>query len=229
MRTGAVIPAFNVGDRLNNVLFKTLQFIPAQNVYVVDDGSTDGTSEIGSRLGVTVLHHATNRGKGEALKTGFRQCLRDGLDVTFTIDGDGQHDPCAIPAFLETMEADQSDVVVGLRRFTGCRMPWDRICSNGISSLITSFIAGFRVKDSQCGFRLIRTEVLQSLPLRSKRYELETELLIRALWMGFQISHCPVQVTYADEPSHIRRWTDTVRFCRLWIRLIRERMGSNIR
>lgn len=225
MRVCAVVPVYNTGDRLHDVLSNILRFIPAHNVVVVDDGSTDDSLTDVDQLGVSVLCHGENRGKGEALRSGFQYVIREQPEAVFTLDGDGQHDPGHIPSFIRTMESTTADIVIGYRRFHRKRMPLDRIGSNGLCSLITSFMTGTRIKDSQCGYRLIRAEVIRALTWQSEYYEAETEFLIRALWRGFHLQTCPIDVRYSGESSHIRRWTDSVRFCRMIVRLICERSG----
>jgi len=223
MKIGVVIPAYNVGKQLDFVLSKTLNYIPPNFVYVVDDGSFDSTAEIAVRNGVVLLIHKTNRGKGEALKSGFKMAIADGLDGVITMDGDGQHDPAYIPEFISIMKTTGADIVLGRRQIKIGKMPLDRVFSNFLSSLIISIIVGKWVVDTQCGFRLIRTAVLRDIFLFSSYYEIETELLIKAIRAGFRIAYCPISLKYGDEESHIRRFADIRRFCQTVIRLIMER------
>jgi glycosyltransferase involved in cell wall biosynthesis len=215
-----VIPAYNVAGRIGDVLSQVLEWIPRKSVCVVDDGSSDATREKAEPFGIRFLRHPANRGKGEALKTGFRACLSTAADAVFTLDGDGQHDPARIPDFLEVASLTGCDVVVGKRPFRLGEMPPDRIFSNRTSSLITSLAAGRMIADSQCGFRLYGRAVLESMRAVTSRYEMETEMLIRASRMGFRIGWCPVQNRYAGQVSHIRRFQDTVRFVRLVSRFL---------
>jgi glycosyltransferase involved in cell wall biosynthesis len=210
-----VIPAYNVAGRIEDVLSQALKWIPRKRVFVVDDGSSDATREKAGPFGIRILSHPGNRGKGEALKTGFRACLSTAADAVFTLDGDGQHDAGRIPDFLEVASVTGCDVVVGKRPFRMKQMPPDRIFSNAASSLITSLAAGRRIDDSQCGFRLYSRAVLESVRAVTSRYEMETEMLIRASRMGFRIGWCPVQNRYSGQVSHIRRFHDTLRFVRL--------------
>ena len=220
MKIGIVIPAYNVGDRLQNVLLKALAYIPKHNIYVVDDGSTDSTAEVADRQGVVLFRHKANKGKGEALKSGFQLVLEDNLDGVITLDADGQHDPDHIPDFIFFLEKTASDMVLGVRRFRIGEMPLDRFCSNLLSSLLVSTLAGKWIPDSQCGYRLIRSSVLKNIRLFSDHYELESELLIKAIRMGCRVSFCPITVRYGEAGSHIRRFRDTKRFCRMILKLI---------
>ena len=223
MEVGIVIPAYNVGHRLHNVLSKALEYVQAHRVYVVDDGSTDATAEVAKHYGVVLTRHGTNRGKGEALKSGFRLVLENGLEGIITLDGDGQHDPDYIPDFIRIMEATPCDIVLGVRCFRIGRMPLDRIFSNLTSSILVSLVVKKWIPDSQSGYRLIRASVLKEIHLLSSYYEIETELLIKALWRGSRISYVPISLVYDDSYSNIRRFVDTKRFCKMVLRLIKDR------
>jgi glycosyltransferase involved in cell wall biosynthesis len=210
-----VIPAFNVADRLEDVLSKVVEFVPRKRVCVVDDGSEDDTSKVAVSFGVNLARHEQNRGKGEAIKTGFKSCLAAGTEGVFTIDGDGQHDPRRMPSFVDAMQRTGYDLIAGKRSFRIGEMPPDRIFSNRISSMIVSMAAGAKIPDSQCGFRLYRRVILENVHPRSSRYETETEMLILAYKQGYRIGWCPVPNRYSGQKSHIRRFPDTVRFMRL--------------
>jgi glycosyltransferase involved in cell wall biosynthesis len=223
MRTGIIIPAYNTGKRLSDVLSKSLKYVPANRVYVVDDGSTDSTADVSVQYGVVLIRHSTNRGKGEALKSGFHLALSDCLDSVFTIDGDGQHDPDYIPDFIRMMEMTNCDLVLGVRSFRIGVMPLDRIFSNTITSALVSLIVRQRIPDSQCGYRLIKTSILDGMRFWSSRYEFENEFLIKTAWRREKIGCVPISLVYGDDQSHIRRWEDTKRFCSLVLRLMSER------
>ncbi len=226
MKIGIVIPAYNVGNQLSSVLLKTLTYVPARNIYVVDDGSTDSTAEVATCRGVVLFRHDKNRGKGEALKSGFRLALADHPDGIITMDGDGQHDPDCIPDFISRMENTACDLVIGVRSFRIGKMPFDRIFSNVMSSLVISAFVKKIIHDTQCGYRLYRSAVLRELSILSSYYEVETELLVRTLWNGWGIAFCPIPLIYKSYRSHIQRFVDTKRFCLLVLRLLREKQSK---
>ena len=223
MKTGLIIPAYHVHQSIHDVLSKSLLYIPTRRICLVDDGSADTTADAARKTGVVVIQHETNRGKGEALKTGFRWALENRLDAIITMDGDGQHAPEKIPDFIERMAQSDADLVIGSRRFRIGEMPLDRVFSNRLSSAVASFIAGSRIRDSQSGFRMIKTSVLEEISLMTSRFETETELLVKAVRRGFTVAYTPIPARYGDADSHIRRWDDTVRFTRLIFQLMKER------
>ena len=226
MEIGVVIPAYNVGNRIDHVLSNVLNHVPASHVIVVDDGSSDGTGHKAQKRGVAVLAHAENRGKGAALKSGFGEAVGRGLDGVITLDGDGQHAPDRIPGFIQQARETGDDLIVGCRPFSVGEMPLDRILSNRVSTALVSLLAGHPVKDSQCGYRFIRTRLLRSVRLKTNRYETETELLVKALRGGFKVGFCPVPVIYDGNPSHIKRGRDTLRFLRLYLNLVLHRKSD---
>ncbi len=222
MRVGVVIPAYNVGKRIEDVLLKVRRHIPNRSICVVDDGSTGLNGSIIRQQHVHLIRHRKNNGKGEALKSGFRWILSDGFDGVFTLDGDGQHDGDFIPHFLSIVERTSADIVLGVRRFKIGKMPFDRICSNRLTSLLVSVMTKKWIPDSQSGYRFIKSEVLRYVTLNTSHYETETEILIKAIRGGYSVSFCPITVDYDNSISHIDRMKDTERFCKLIIQLIKE-------
>ncbi len=169
-----------------------MEHVGAGDVFVVDDGSTYGEFHTLRDIGVNVLRHERNRGKGEALKTAFSEILKGDYTHVLTLDADGQHPPRLIPEFLNL--SDEYDVVIGSRLRYLKEMPFHRRLSNRITSAFISVMVGKRVEDSQSGYRLIRREVLERVELRRGRYDMESELLVKAMWMGFSVGFVPVGV-----------------------------------
>src|SRR5512145_299072 len=106
-----VIPAYQAAATLRRVVEATRRAVPGARVYVVDDGSTDGTADAGREAGVTLLAHPVNRGKGAALATGIARALADGADVVVTLDADEQHPPAFVPALVEPLGTGAADLV----------------------------------------------------------------------------------------------------------------------
>ncbi len=216
------VPAYNAGRPLPELIRRIRDAMNGRpwrfTLLVVDDGSTDTTRIEAERAGVAVLVHPVNRGKGEALKSAFQYARDHAYDLIATVDADLQHDPAALPGMLEELLEGKWDLVIGSRTFDRSSMSFDRFLSNTITSALVSRCARQEIPDSQSGYRVMRVAMLRALNLRASRYELESELLIKAGRAGFRIGHCPVETIYAGEASHIRHLTDTLRFIRMFVR-----------
>ncbi len=219
-RLAAVVPAYNAAAHLGEVVERLRRHVPREAIFVVDDGSTDATATVARDCGARVIVHGENRGKGAALDTGIREAARAGYEFVVTLDADGQHDPDDIPALVEAAERERADIVVGNRLAAPEGMPALRLWTNRVTSRVVSALARTSVADSQNGFRLIRTDVYLQLGVRSRRYEAESELLIRAGRMGARIASAPVRTIYGEEKSAIHPVVDTWRFVRLVVRAL---------
>jgi glycosyltransferase involved in cell wall biosynthesis len=193
-------------------------------VLVVDDGSTDRTSDEAKAAGVEVIRHAKNAGKGAAIKTGLRALLdRPGVEFILILDGDGQHLPEEIPHFLAGANATGAPMVVGNRMDDVRDMPFVRKCTNRYMSWTISRVIGQRVPDTQCGFRMFhRSLAADLLATESSNFDFETEMLALAARRGFRIGAAKVSTIYGDEVSKIHPVRDTLRFYKLLGRLKRE-------
>jgi glycosyltransferase involved in cell wall biosynthesis len=208
-----LIPAYNSFNYLEKLIPGVLKYIP--DILVVDDGSTDATTELADSPGVHILRHSSNRGKGAALKTGFDYALREGFEVIVTLDSDGQHDPQYIPAFLKAYEDTNCDLIIGSRIHDKVDMPWDRRFSNWTTSHLLSLLLRAKIEDIQSGYRLYSRRLLESLHLESDRFELETEIVIKAVQSGMMPNFIPIRVEYGyGFPSQMNRFSDTLRWCR---------------
>jgi len=215
MTVGVILPGYNVGRHLAQVVSDIRAAQPGIRILVVDDGSTDDTAAVATSLGVDLRVHTPNRGKGAALATGFAWALEAGLDWVFTMDADGQHRPEEMQGFLDATARDHLDVVVGNRMDARQDMPWLREQTNLFTSWVVSRLAGVSIRDSQNGFRLFRTACLHGLALRTTRYDTESEVLVRLARRGYRIGSAPVTTVYGDEKSSINPFIDTGRFFRL--------------
>jgi glycosyltransferase involved in cell wall biosynthesis len=164
---------------------------------------------------VIALEHEDNRGKGEALKTGFDFAAKRDFAAVITLDADLQHAPESIPAFIEAYREATCDIVVGARNIALSVMPFARWWTNRTTSWIISKMVKQRITDSQSGYRLIATRVWQNIPLSTTGYDLESEILIKAGKMGYRIGEVPIETIYTGGKSYINPWADTWRFIKL--------------
>jgi glycosyltransferase involved in cell wall biosynthesis len=222
MKVVVIVPAYMTGPRLLEVLDGAARVVGKENVLVVDDGSPDEYPTEAARMGYNVVRHDRNMGKGEALKTGFAWALSHGYSGVVTLDGDGQHDPALIPELLRRAEETGADMVVGSRMRDVSTMPIVRVCVNRFTSWVVSRAAGQRIEDSQSGFRYISSRVLEAVRLACSRYDLESEILVKAARRGFAIDCIPIPTVYGEEKSSIKPLKDAVCFWRLVVSLKKE-------
>ena len=218
-----VIPAYQAAATIAEVVTRSRRAAPDAIVYLVDDGSTDGTGDRGRGLGVTVLVHPRNAGKGAALATGIAAAMHGGAGVIVTLDADGQHPPEEIPQLVAPIARGDADLVLGARARSAA-MPWQRRCTNWLSATLASRIGGVHVPDAQTGFRALSRRIADAIRPTELRYDFEIAFLLAALAQGFAVRSEPVPTVYEGRPSHFRGWADTWRLARVFTHYGREIM-----
>ncbi len=220
-RVAVVVPAYNPGQGLVALLEQLAAIVPVEDVIVVDDGSTDGTTQTVRSAGFLCETHPTNCGKGAALSTGLLHARRRGFEWAITMDADGQHSHWDLPKFLHIPRTEDLGIVVGRRAITGTRMPWHRRFSNIVTTNLVSWLAGQPVHDAQSGFRMYNTRLLElSAMPRDGRFEWESRVLVVVSRSGYKIDAVPVATVYGTQSSHIRLFRDTWRFLLMYWRLV---------
>jgi len=218
MKTCVIIPTYNeaktIGGLIRQICSQEL------DVVVIDDGSGDNTHQIARDSGATVLRNQTNEGKGASLIRAFNYALSKGFDAVITMDGDGQHEASDLPYFMRLAKYSNSGILIGNRMFKYKSMPYVRLATNKFMSWIISKIIKQKIPDTQCGFRLIKKEVLEKLDLKTRKYEIESEVLIKTSRLGFKIESIPIKTIYMGEKSQIDPFIDALRFIRFIIREI---------
>jgi glycosyltransferase involved in cell wall biosynthesis len=220
MKACVIIPAHNEAKIIARLVKRIRQL--HLDVVVIDDGSVDNTAQIAQDNGAIILRNNYNQGKGASLIKGFHYVLGRDYSAVITMDGDGQHLAEDIPNFMLAAEHSGSGMFIGNRLSKAQGMPWVRILTNKFMSWILSKVARQKIPDSQCGFRLIKREVLKKLNLKSAKYEIESEVLIRASRLGFKIESVPVKTVYGGERSKINPFADTLRFIRFIFKELSE-------
>ncbi|HYM83346.1 MAG TPA: glycosyltransferase family 2 protein [Candidatus Dormibacteraeota bacterium] len=217
----ALIPAHDEAPRIGRVVAAAREHLP---VLVVDDGSSDATGPIAIDAGAEVLILSPNRGKGAALRAGFRAALERGAGAVVTLDGDGQHDPVEIPRFLAAYDDGRPDLVVGVRDFRA--MPVVRRLANTLGRGALSWALATPIPDNQCGYRLVGRRLMAALEeSREPGFEFEVEMIVACVRHGWPIAWVPISTIGADRPSHIRPWTHLTRFLRIVRNARRETRG----
>jgi glycosyltransferase involved in cell wall biosynthesis len=214
MTCAVVIPCFNEGASIADLVAAVRKQF--STVLVVDDGSTDDTADRALSAGAQVVRHAKNLGKGAALRTGLSQARQQGFAWAFTLDGDGQHTPDDMTAFLQCAERTGALLVIGNRMHNARAIPWLRRQVNRWMSRQLSRHAGKSLPDSQCGFRLIHLKTWATLPLETDHFEVESETLVAFLAAAYPVTFVPIQVIGGGRNSQVHPVTDALRWWRWW-------------
>jgi glycosyltransferase involved in cell wall biosynthesis len=203
LKVAVVIPAYNEGRTIRRIVEKVLKY--SREVVVVDDGSSDNTFSEATEAGAILLNSKKNMGKFAVLKLGFETILsKQNADCIIQLDGDGQHDPDDIPNFIKEIESG-ADVVIGQRDFNLRKMPFLRILSNIISTLVITILFTIWLKDTQCGYRAYKKEILEKLlPLiKNSGFEGEAEMLAQADIHDLKIKGVKIHTIYDNEDSKV--------------------------
>jgi glycosyltransferase involved in cell wall biosynthesis len=222
----AIIPCLNEEATIAPLTAGVRTFLPV--TLVVDDGSSDRTAVLARSAGAEVLSHKMNLGKGAALHTGWRAALDRGFRWALSLDGDGQHAPADIPDFLRCADQTGAALVVGDRLTTIGPMPLTRRIVNRWMSRRLSRLAGQRLPDSQCGFRLMDLQAWSTLPIHTQHFEIESEVLMAFIMAGRQVEFIPIQIIYKGEQSKISPLRDAIRWMR-WLKTIRMKSRMAIK
>jgi glycosyltransferase involved in cell wall biosynthesis len=188
-----VIAAYNEAENIGAVLDEVPQQIADVPVtlLVIDDGSTDNTTEVAQRHGALVCTLAVNRGHGVALRLGYRIAREGGAQYIGTLDGDGQWDPADLPAMVSIMEAGQADFVIGSRQL-GQTENTDAFRNLGVRffARVISTLTHSRLTDTSSGLRLMRADLTGTITQTQPQYQ-TSELLIGALLQGYRVAEVP--------------------------------------
>lgn len=195
MKIYIVIPAFNEGKRIGQVLEDVRNMgLP---IIVVDDGSSDSTFEQAKKHKVVVLRHRINLGKGAAIKTGCEAAFSLGAGAIIMMDSDGQHKGEDLPKFVEKIQSGNFDVVFGSRNMN-LGVPLVRFLGNKFASVLIVLFFKIYVSDLICGFRAITKKAYMQMELKSSGYGIETEMVVKAAKLKLRYCEIPVETIYYD-------------------------------
>lgn len=209
-----LIPTFNNATTVEGVVRHSLTF--CNDVFVVNDGSTDNTAELLNAIdGIRIIGYEKNRGKGYALKTGFKYAKEKGFAYVITIDADGQHNPEDITRFLDANRNYPGALIVGRRNMKGVERSKGSTFANHFSNFWFALQTGRCLKDTQTGYRLYPVKKLHGLSLMTSRYEAELMLLVFAAWHGIKLKELPVDVYYPPKEQRVSHFRPAIDFGRI--------------
>ena len=213
--TSVVIPAFNEGAAVGEVVAALRQAASWHEILVVDDGSTDDTSAFAAAAGATVITHPYNKGNGASVKTGIRRATGE---YVLILDGDGQHKPedaCRLVAAL-----GEYDLVVGARH-PSTQASGRRRAGNTILNWLAGYLAGRAIPDLTSGFRAMRREyVREFVGLLPNGFSSPTTITLSFIRAGHSVRFEPVQARQRTGQSKIRFARDGVKFFLILLRVI---------
>lgn len=206
MNTLIVIPIFNEVSTIKNLLEHLLDMVSKdEHILVIDDGSTDGSSQIlSSYPNISKITHPRNQGYGASLIDGFNFAKVKEYQLVITLDCDFQHRPELIPVFKT--EIAYLDILSGSRYINGIpsNVPKDRVDINGIMAKLINDYTGFNITDAFCGFKAYKVKALRKLNLTEKGYGLPIQLWIQARKANLKIKEYPVSAIYCDRRRNFK-------------------------
>ncbi|MCD6010490.1 MAG: glycosyl transferase family 2 [Flavipsychrobacter sp.] len=209
-----IVPTYNNEKTLKQVLISVLEY--TDRVIVVNDGSTDSTSQILAQFPqIAKVEYPNNKGKGKALRTGFDHAISLGYDYAITIDSDGQHFASDLPLFLEKLETEKEAIIIGSRNLHQENMPGKNTFANKFSNFWYYVETGQKALDTQSGYRLYPIHLMKGMAFFGTKYEFEVEVLVRCAWKGIKVMWIPVTVYYAPRGERISHFRPSIDFSRI--------------
>ena len=207
-KVSIIIPAKNEAVGLDKLIPEIQAKAVADEILIVDDGSTDNTAEIAARYGIRIISHPYSMGNGAAIKTGARNASGD---VLIFMDGDGQHSPDYLPQLLEKLEQGY-DMVVGARDRKS-QASLGRLAGNSIYNILASYMTGQKILDLTSGFRAVHADKFRKyLDLLPNGFSYPTTITMAFFRSGHAVAYLPINAPRREGKSHISPMKDSIRF-----------------
>jgi glycosyltransferase involved in cell wall biosynthesis len=209
-----LVPTYNNAQTLGRILEGVLAY--TSHVIVVNDGSTDTTEAILTSFPqVDCIGYGQNKGKGFALRTGFKHALSQGYSNVISIDSDGQHFPDDLPLFAAALSKHPGSIIIGARNMEQSSVPGKSSFGNKFSNFWFKVETGLRLSDTQSGYRCYPIRQLKDIRFVTRKFEFEIEVLVRAAWAGIPIVEVPVRVFYPEKDARVTHFRPIRDFSRI--------------
>ncbi len=201
MKIAIGLPAYNEEKNIASIITK-LEDI-SNTIIVCNDGSSDLTGKISSKMGVIVINHEKNMGYGAAIRSLFLKAKELDVDILVTFDADGQHNVLDIKKVIEPIIEKKADLVIGSRFLDDTKdsIPSYRKTGIQIITKLTNTSLNEKIKDSQSGFRAYNKEILSKITPSDYGMGVSSEILIKASNKGFRITEIPIKISYEGDTS----------------------------
>jgi glycosyltransferase involved in cell wall biosynthesis len=192
-----LIPAFNEEARVGDVVRGVHQHLPGARILVVNDGSGDGTAMASKEAGACVISHPFNLGVGTALQTGYKYAVQNGYQYVIQLDGDGQHSPAFLPAFVVKLKETAADLIIGSRFLQGRNhaVPLARNTGNALFGLLVSLLIREKLTDPTSGYRALKSTALQFCVQDIYAFDYpDADFLLTLHRSGYRMVEIPIEV-----------------------------------